>query len=128
MIFGVVPVNHDGTGYRSPGRTRDNCGMTVNRTHDGHATRYEMPDGAGLRILSFDTGEEGNGPAAWKIMLPGLEGTEDLYSVREFPKPDAAQLTTWLTHFVGQDAATELAKAVAANPPPAADWQHPAGG
>lgn len=98
--------------------------MTVERTHIAYETRYALRDRAGLRcVLAFDTGEDGRGPAVWKILLPGPTGAEDLYGTQEFAKPDAAQLTTWLEPIVGQDAATELAAAVDADPPHTADWQ-----
>jgi hypothetical protein len=88
-----------------------------------------MRDGAALRcILTFDKGEDGSGPAAWKILLPGPAGTEDLYGSHEFLRPDAAQLTAWLTSVVGADAAAELATAVDTDPPPGSAWQRPAAG
>jgi hypothetical protein len=100
--------------------------MTVDRTDIAHETRYELRNGAGLRcVLAFDTGPDGRGPAMWKILLPGPAGTEDLYGTQEFLRPDAAQLTGWLTATVGRDAATELAAAVDADPPHAANWQRP---
>jgi hypothetical protein len=103
--------------------------MTVERTHLSYQTRYAMHDGTALRcVLVFDKGEDGSGPAVWKILLPGPTGTEDLYGVHEFLKPDAAQLRFWLTPIVGPDAAAELATAVDAQPPPDGDWQHPADG
>jgi hypothetical protein len=102
--------------------------VTVERAHIDHLTRYTVRDGAALRCdLVFDTGEAGIGPAEWKILLPGPEGTEQLYGVHRFMRPDAAQLTNWLTPIVGPDAAAELAEAVDANPPHDADWQRPAG-
>lgn len=103
--------------------------MTVERSYAGCAVRFTLLDGGTVRcVLAFDTGEEGSGPAVWKILLPGPTGTQDLLSVHEFLRPDAAQLTAWLTPVVGAEAATELAKAVDADPPATADWQHsPAG-
>lgn len=102
--------------------------MAVDRAHIGHQTRYRLRDDAGQGCeLVFDAGEDGHGPITWKILLPGRDGTEDLYSVRQFPEPDARQLTAWLTPFVGQDAAIELAAAVDDGPPPAAAWR-PRGG
>jgi len=98
--------------------------MTVERSHINHETRYLMRDGTAERcVLAFDTGEEGEGPAVWKILLPGPAGTEDPYGLHEFLRPDAAQLTAWLTPIVGPDATAELAKAVDANPPHGAGWQ-----
>jgi hypothetical protein len=103
--------------------------MTVERTHMTHETRYELRERGALRcVLAFDTGTDGKGPAVWEILLPGPTGTEDVYGTQEFARPDAAQLTAWLTPIVGRDAATELAAAVDADPPHATDWQHAADG
>jgi len=74
-------------------------------------------------MLTFDTGQDGGGPAVWKVLLPGPTGTEDLYGTQEFARPDAEQLTAWLAPIVGRDAATELAIAVDADPPHSASWQ-----
>ena len=94
-----------------------------------YETRYELRDGAGPRcVLAFDTGPDGRGPAMWQILLPGPTGTEDPYGSQEFLRPDTAQLTEWLAPIVGRDAATELAAAVDADPPRAANWQRPAHG
>jgi hypothetical protein len=101
--------------------------MTVAGTHISHQTRYAMRDGAALRcILALDQGEDGTGPA--EILLPGPTGTEDLYGVREFLKPDAALLRARLTPIVCPDAAAELVMAVDAKPPPDGGWQRPADG
>jgi len=62
-------------------------------------------------------------PATWKILLPGPDGTEDLYSTHRTPDPDAVWLQAWLTPIVGGDQAAELAAAVDAAPPPAAAWR-----
>jgi hypothetical protein len=98
--------------------------MPVKRTYMPPQTRYALRRGAALRsVLAFDTGQEGEGPAVWKILLPGPAGSEDLYGAREFRGPDAAQLTAWLTPIVGGKAAAELVAAVDADPPPAAGWQ-----
>jgi hypothetical protein len=103
--------------------------MTVERTHISHETRYTLRDGGALRcVLALDTGQDGAGPAVWKILLPGPGGTEDLYGTKRFPKPDAAQLTAWVAPIVGRDAATELVGAVDADPPHITDWQRPAAG
>jgi hypothetical protein len=103
--------------------------MTVERTHTSHETQYALRDGGALRcILVFDAGEDGGGPAAWKILLPGPDGTEDLYGAREIVRPNAAEITAWLTPMVGADAAAELARAVDASPPRAAGWPHGADG
>ncbi len=103
--------------------------MTIKRSHFGHTTRYELWDGGGLRcVLVFDAGEDGGGPAAWEVLLPDPAGTEDLYGTNEWPNPNAADLTSWLTQFVGQSAAAEMAAAVDADPPAPAGWRHLAGG
>jgi hypothetical protein len=100
--------------------------MTVERAHIGHATRYALRDGPALRcVLAFDTGEEGSTSAAWKVLLPGPAGTEDLYGTRQFDRPDADELTAWLAPIVGEDAAAELASAADASPPPEASWRRP---
>jgi hypothetical protein len=96
--------------------------VSVNRTHAGHQTRYELRDQAGLSgVLTFtaDPGE----PGTWKILLPGPDGTEDLYSTQHFPSPDAARLEAWLSPVVGPDRARELASAVEAAPPAPAAWR-----
>jgi hypothetical protein len=96
--------------------------MTVERTHIGHETRYTMRDGHAVRaILVFDTGEAGRGPAAWKILLPGPHEAEDLYGTRQGSRLDPGQIETWLMPIVGPATAAELATAVDAEPPPAAD-------
>jgi len=103
--------------------------MTVERSNISHQTQYALRDGGTLRFtLAFDTGPDGRGPAAWKVLLPGPAGTENRYSTREFPRPDAARLTAWLSPILGQDAATELAAAVDADPPHSAGWQRTAEG
>jgi hypothetical protein len=96
--------------------------MSVQRTHAGHQTRYELRDGAGLScVLTFTA--DPDEPATWKILLPGPDGTEDLYGTQRFADPDAAQLQAWLTLIIGSDHAVELADAVDAAPPPPAAWR-----
>ncbi len=103
--------------------------MKIERSHIGHETRYVARDGDALRcVLAFDTGEEGSGPAAWKILLPSAAGTEDLYGSHNWLEPDAARLTAWLAPIVGADAAAELGAAVDADPPHAAAWRRAADG
>lgn len=100
--------------------------MTVERTHIGHETRYTMRDGHAVRaILVFDTGEDGRGPAAWKILLPGPHEAEDLYGTREALWRDRGQIEAWLMPIVGSGTAAELAAAVDANPPRAAARPRP---
>jgi hypothetical protein len=67
--------------------------MTVERTHAGHQTRYELRDETGLSCVLTYTADPDE-PAVWKILLPGPGGTEDLYGAHQFPDPDAAQLAT----------------------------------
>lgn len=54
--------------------------MSVERTHAGHQTRYELRDEAELTYTA-DPDE----PATWKILLPAPDGTEDLYGTQRFP-------------------------------------------
>jgi hypothetical protein len=96
--------------------------MTVDRTHISHQTRYELRGDTGPAcVLTYTAAPDD--PAAWKILLPGPDGTEDLYGTRQTPEPDAAWLRTWLTPIIGADRAAELAAAVNAAPPPAAAWR-----
>jgi hypothetical protein len=98
--------------------------MSVDRTRIADQTLYKLRAGTAVRsVLAFDTGRDSEGPAMWKILLPGPAGTENLYGTHEFQRPDAGQLTAWLTPLLGEDAASELAAAVDADPPPAAGWQ-----
>jgi hypothetical protein len=62
-------------------------------------------------------------PAAWKILLPGPGGTEDLYGTGKFRAPDAPQLKAWLTPIVGAGAAAELSDAVDSQPPRTSGWE-----
>jgi hypothetical protein len=102
--------------------------MSVDRTHSGHQTRYELRDEAGLSCVLTYTADPDE-PASWKILLPGPRGTEDLYGTQRFISPDAAQLQAWLTRIVGADRAAELTDAVEAAPPQPAAWRarHEAG-
>jgi hypothetical protein len=97
--------------------------MTVERTHAGHQTRYELRDETGglSGVLTYTA--EPDEPAVWKILLPGPGGTEDLYGTQQFPDPDAARLHAWLSPFIGSDHAAELADAVDDAPPPPAAWR-----
>jgi hypothetical protein len=96
--------------------------MTVNRTEVDHATLYELSDDTGPRYL-LAYAMDPDGPAIWKLLLPGPGGTEDLYGTHEFSDPDATQIEAWLGPFIGDDHATELADAVDADPPLMAGWQ-----
>ena len=78
--------------------------MSIERTHIGHQTRYELRDQAGLSCVLTYTADPDE-PATWKILLPGPGGTEDLYGTQRFISPDAAQLQAWLTRIVGADRA-----------------------
>jgi len=96
--------------------------MSVERTHVGYETRFELRDGMRVSCVLTYTADPGE-PAIWKILLPGPDGTEDLYGTEQTPNPDAAWLRAWLEPIVGSDRATELAAAVDAAPPPSAAWQ-----
>ena len=100
--------------------------MTVERTHAGHQTRYELRGDSGLACVVTYTADPDE-PAVWKVLLPGPGGTEDLYGAQRFPDPGPAQLSAWLTPIVGPERAAELTSAVDAAPPPAAAWR-PGGG
>lgn len=96
--------------------------MSVERTQRGHQIRYELRDGATLEgVLLF--GQPEIEPAAWKILLPGPGGTEDLYATERFAAPDARQLRAWLTPVVGAGPAAELTEAVDAQPPLTSGWE-----
>ncbi|MBV9795964.1 MAG: hypothetical protein JO016_18715 [Actinobacteria bacterium] len=95
--------------------------MSVERTHSGHQTRYELHDEARLAAVLTYTADP-NEPATWKILLPGPGGGEDLYGTQRFPAPDKTQLRAWLGAVVGPDRAAELADAVDAGPPGPAHW------
>jgi len=96
--------------------------MTVQRTHAGHQTRYELHDGAGLSCVLTYTADPDE-PAVWKVLLPGPGGTEDLYGTEQFSDPDAARLQVWLSPLIGAERAAELAGAVDTAPPPPAAWR-----
>jgi hypothetical protein len=96
--------------------------MSVERMNAGHQTTYELRDGAGLSCVLTYTADPGE-PAIWKILLPGPDGTEDLYGTHQFADPDAVLLQAWLAPIVGSDRAAELAAAVDAAPPGPAAWQ-----
>jgi hypothetical protein len=98
--------------------------MTVDRTHNlNHQTRYELRGDAGLAaVLTYTAAPDE--PATWKILLPGPDGTEDLYGTRQIPTPDADWLRSWLTPIIGGHQSAELAAAVDAAPPPPAGWRH----
>jgi hypothetical protein len=96
--------------------------MSVTRSNANHETRYELHDGGELACVLTYTGDPSQ-PAAWKLLLPGGGGVEDLYGTAQFPSPDAAQLHAWLSPIIGGDRAAELASAVEAEPPKPADWQ-----
>lgn len=95
--------------------------MTIERTHAGHQTRYELRDEAGLACVLTYTADPDE-PATWKILLPGPGGTEDLYGTQRVPDPDAAQLRAWLTPIIGSDHAAELARASMSAPPSPTAW------
>jgi hypothetical protein len=92
--------------------------MPVERTHETHQTRYELH---GVAALTYTA--EPSEPATWRILLPGPDGTEDVYATRRFGDADAEQLRTWLASYVDEDSAAELAGAVDAAPPPQVGWE-----
>lgn len=95
--------------------------MSVERTQRGHQIRYELRHGATeVGVLIY--GQPEIEPAAWKILLPEPDGTEDLYAAEQFRAPDAAQLQAWLTPIVGAGPAAELSDAVDADPPLTSGW------
>jgi len=95
--------------------------MTVTRSYANHQARYELRGDAGLAcVLTYTAALDE--PATWKILLPGPDGTEDLYGARQTPAPDAAWLQSWLAPVIGGEQAAELAAAVDAAPPPPAGW------
>ncbi|HEY6494697.1 MAG TPA: hypothetical protein VIZ43_15595 [Trebonia sp.] len=96
--------------------------MSVQRIHTGHQTRYEVRNGSGLHCALTYTAEPGE-PAVWKVLLPGPDGTEDLYGTHEFGDPDAAQLRAWLGSHLDDGDAAELTAAVDAAPPASAAWR-----
>jgi hypothetical protein len=51
--------------------------MSVEKSHVGHQTRFELRNEAGLSCVLTYTADPGE-PAIWKILLPGPGGTEDL--------------------------------------------------
>jgi hypothetical protein len=95
--------------------------MNVERTHGDYQTRYELRDEGKLSCALVFTAEPEE-PATWKILLPGPDGTENLYGTERFADPDAAQLQAWLSPLIGSDRASDLAEAVDANPPENASW------
>src|SRR5271165_486578 len=95
--------------------------MTVERSYYGDQTTYTLRHVAAESCaLIFDA--SGDAQAAWKILLPGPGGRNDLYGTQRFTAPDAAQLRGWLASIVGPDQAAELAEAVDAQPPHQASW------
>jgi hypothetical protein len=99
--------------------------MSVARTHTGHQTRYELredTDEAQVSCALTYTANEDE-PAVWKVLRPGPDGIEDVYSAMQFSGPDAEELRAWLTPVVGKDDAAELTDAVGAAPPGTAAWR-----
>ena len=96
--------------------------MSVERTERGHQIRYDLRHGATL-VGALVFGQPEIELAAWKILLPGPGGTEDLYATERFQAPDARQLRAWLAPIVGAGPAAELTDAVDAQPPPTSGWE-----
>jgi hypothetical protein len=101
--------------------------MSVERTHTGHQTRYDVFDDEKQLSCTLTYTADENEPAVWKILRPAPDGMEDVYSARQLASPDAKQLRAWLTPVVGGDDAAELTDAVDAAPPGPAAWR-PSGG
>jgi hypothetical protein len=96
--------------------------VAVQRTFANHQTTYELRDDSGLScVLTYTAAPDE--PATWKILMPGPDGTEDLFGARQFPNPDSAQLQSWLSAVIGAERAAELADAVDAAPPPPSAWR-----
>jgi hypothetical protein len=60
--------------------------------------------------------------AVWKILLPGPDGTEDVYGAERLLRPGAQQLRAWLAPIVGAGHAATLAAAVDGEPPRDSSW------
>jgi hypothetical protein len=97
--------------------------MSVERTHTGYQTRYEVRDEEEQLSCALTYTAEENEPAVWKVLRPAPDGMEDVYGSRQFSSPDAKQLLAWLTPVVGQADAAELTDAVDAAPPGPAAWR-----
>jgi hypothetical protein len=96
--------------------------MTVTKTVVDHGVAYELRDDAGPCCTLAYTADPDE-PSVWKILLPGPGDTQDLYGTEQFPNPDATQLERWLSPFIGDQHATEMADAVEADPPRPAGWR-----
>jgi hypothetical protein len=89
--------------------------MTVDTIRVGSQTRYMLRDGAGMScMLAFGPRQA---DPEWEILLPGRPGDV----LRRFAAPAAVRLRAWLAPILGAGRAAELAAAVAARPPLAAD-------
>jgi hypothetical protein len=97
--------------------------MSVKRDYSTHQATYEAHDETGRLSAWLVYTADPDEPAIWKILLPGPDGTMDLYATEQFVSPDAEQLEAWLTPIVGSERAAELADAVEAEPPPPANWK-----
>jgi hypothetical protein len=96
--------------------------MTVTKSVIDHGVMYELRDDTGFRCALAYTADPDE-PAVWKILLPGPGDTRDLYATEEFPNPDAKRIEGWLSPFVGDQNAAELADAVEADPPLPSGWR-----
>ena len=96
--------------------------MTVDRTHMGHQTRYALQDGGKLSCILTYGGTEIE-PAAWKILLPGPGGAQELYGAQQLTTPRASLLRAWLAPIIGAARAAELVDAVDAEPPRSSGWR-----
>jgi hypothetical protein len=96
--------------------------MSVTKSVVDHGVMYELRDDSGLRCTLAYTADPDE-PGVWKILLPGPDGTLDLYGAEEFAEPDAAHIRDWLSPFIGANLAAEMADAVDADPPAPAGWR-----
>jgi hypothetical protein len=74
--------------FPAPSEIEPEAQVSVERTHAGHQTRYELRDQTGLCCVLTYTADQDE-PATWKILQPGPGGTEDLYGTQRFATPDA---------------------------------------
>jgi hypothetical protein len=96
--------------------------MTVTKSVVDHGVMYELRDDGGRCCVLAYTADPDE-PSVWKILLDAPGDTLDLYGTEQFPDPDATQIEAWLSPFIGDAHAAELAAAVDADPPQSAAWK-----